>query len=313
MGAAAFWLHHHRLGELDRAHREYARQLEGRLTEKERQLEALNTRLGTAQSQLERQSDLENQYKAQLTEKDAAFESFRKQHDLVVRSMSDSLSSLHEQVHGGREQVRVVETPPTPGGTAPAQPVISYEYVDPNGRFHLSDPNIWKEGDELLEIQQLFRMRGQVFQQKDGALQTERVQLFEVVKKEDGSYQELAEASLVDSHFSYNTPPPPAPSEQPWAVKPLLTLGAWLPRQRDESLPVRLGAAAQVLRLGPFGLAAGLSYEIAPEPALGPDVLVTFRPSPRLNVSVGAGVHLPLWGRDQLQFAPTVNACFHLY
>lgn len=294
----------------------YARQLHGQLSDKERELEAMNTSLGTAQSRLVSQNSLEEQYKAQLSDKDAAFEKFRQAHDLRIKSMSENLEALRQQVHQGRGHATELAAASPPGSPAApsSRPVIAYEYSDSQGRFHLSDPNIWVEGDETLDVNQLFLLKGEVFAQKNGSLMTERLQLSEVVKARDGSYTEVAHATLADAHFQYTNPPlPPEPNRDGLGLSVLLTVGPSFSSQT--SVPwVRFGGAVNVLRLGSFGLAGGLSSDFRPQRPLdgtGGEVLVTWQPHPRLNVMLGAGVHLPL--TDPTRVQPALNAGFILY
>lgn len=298
----------------------YTRQLEGRLTDKERQLEAQNAQLGTAQSKLMSQDELEKRYQAQLSEKDKAFEAFRREHDLKIKSMTDDLESLQERVSNGRGRVTEVAPQPAPGNpSTPAwRPAIAYDYSDADGRFHLTDPDIWVEGNETLDVKQLFELKREVFAQTNGSLMTERLQLAEVVKAEDGSYREVAQASLVNAHFTYVNPPPPPPasSQNGLGLSWMLTAGLrvpgpWHPRW------VRFGGAVNVFQLGELGLAGGLSSDLELDTlnqflhGTGGEVLVTWRPDSRLNVRLGAGIHLPLANPTAVQ--PALNVGFILY
>ncbi|KFA87950.1 hypothetical protein [Archangium violaceum] len=296
----------------------YARQLNGQLTPEEKQLEAQNTLLGTAQSQLESQKALEAQYKAQLSEKDAAFEKFRQEHALRIQSLTDDVESLQQQVRQGRGRAAETTVVPTPGTpNTPAQrPAITYDYSDTDGRFHLYDPDIWVEGNETLDVKQLFHLKGEVFAQENGSLMTERLQLSEVVKAVDGSYREVAQATLAEAHFDYvNPPPPPAPSQNGWGLSVLLTVGPTFSSLPDAPW-VRFGGAVNVFRMGHFGLAGGLSsaFDFRSEQFIrgtGGDVLVTWRPRSQLNLMLGGGVHLPLV--DPTRVRPALVAGFVLY
>lgn len=297
----------------------YSRQLRGQLTPKEKELEAQNTSLGTARSQLESQQALEAHYKAQLSDKDAAFEKFRQEHELRINSLTDDIESLQQRVRQGRGRATEKAAAPTPGApsTAPQRPVISYDYSDVDGRFHLYDPDIWVEGNETLDVKQSFHLKGEVFAQENGSLMTERLQLSEVVKAADGSYREVAQATLVDAHFNYvNPPPPPTPDRKGWGLSVLLTMGPSFSRQ-DDTPWVRFGGAVNLFRLGQFGLAGGISsnldFRTMPRfiEGTGGEVLVTWRPLSRLNVMLGAGVHLPLAEPTRVQ--PALNAGFILY
>jgi hypothetical protein len=176
----AYTYHRYRDADWERRENEYQRQLQGKLTESEKQMQALNTELGTARAHLVTQATLDEKYQALLTAKDADFEQFRREHALALESLSNATFQLQQREHGGKETAREVppSTPPAGEPTAPsAHPVIAYEYTDPEGRVQLKDPNIWVQGDEELQLQQLFRVQGTVLQQTNGSLMTERVQL----------------------------------------------------------------------------------------------------------------------------------------
>jgi hypothetical protein len=311
--AGGAWLYHrYRDSDWERREAEYQRQLSGHLTAREKEIEALNTRLGTAHSQLVTQSDLDKKYRELLTSRDAEFEKFRKEHALALKSLSTAIFDLQEQVQGGKESAHVVSPPPgQPGeGAAPAvQPVIAYEYVDKEGRFHLTDPNIWSEGDEVLLLKQLFRVQGTVLRQEDGSLMSERIQLQEVSKEAEGKYRELAVAQLVDANFTYANPPEDAPPPNQ-GISYMATLGTSF---RSEGM-LRFGASARVLRLGSAGLAGGLSSDFNSLEGSGGDAFLTYTPSLRgreLGLVLGGGVHLPLGGSTRVR--PNLTLSFVIY
>ena len=303
------WLYHrYRDSDWERREAEYQRQLHGHLTAREKEIEALNTRLGTAHSQLVTQSDLDKKYRELLTSRDADFEKFRKEHALALKSLSTAIFDLQERVQGGKESAHVVSPAPAqPGdGTAPAvQPVIAYEYVDKEGRFHLTDPNIWSEGDEVLLLKQLFRVQGTVLRQEDGSLMSERIQLQEVSQEGEGKYRELAMARLVDANFTYANPPVDAPPPGR-GVSYMATLGTSF---RSAGM-LRFGASARVLRLGPAGLAAGLTSDFNSLEGSGADAFLTYSPTlggRELGLVLGGGVHLPVGGSTRVRPNLTLN------
>ncbi|HEX5749267.1 MAG TPA: hypothetical protein VFZ09_23765 [Archangium sp.] len=257
----AYAYHRYRDAGWERRYDEYQRQLQGKLTESEKQMQALNTELGTARARLVTQASLDEKYQALLTAKDADFEKFRREHALAVKSLSDATFQLQQREHGGTETARE-EPPPTPSPAEPtapsAHPVISYEFKDAEGRVQLKDPNIWVQGDEELQLQQLFRVEGTVLQQTNGSLMTERVQLQEVSADGAGKYRELAAARLVDASFTYANAPLEGPPGGPkWGPSWMATVGTSF---RSESL-LRVGASARVVKWGPVGLAGGLSSD----------------------------------------------------
>lgn len=304
------WLYHHyRDSDWERREAEYQRQLSGHLTAREKEIEALNTRLGTAHSQLVTQSDLDKKYRELLTSRDADFEQFRKDHQLALKSLSTAIFDLQEKVQGGTESAHVV-SPALGGqptdGTAPAlQPVIAYEYVDKEGRFHLTDPNIWSEGDEVLLLKQLFRVQGTVLRQEDGSLMSERIQLQEVSQEAQGKYRELAVAQLVDANFTYSNPPVDAPPPNR-GMSFMATLGTSF---RSAGM-LRFGASARVFRLGPAGLAGGLTSDFNSLEGTGGDAFLTYSPTlagRELGLVLGGGVHLPVGGSTRVRPNLTLN------
>ncbi|MCP3140070.1 hypothetical protein [Pyxidicoccus xibeiensis] len=306
----AYLFHRYSNADWERREAEYQRQLQGHLTAREKEIEALNTQLGTARSQLVTQDDLDKKYAALLTSRDADFEKFRREHDLALKSISNSLFSLKQRAEDGMEEAHVVgPAPAAPGGTpAPdAKPVIAYAFADKQGRVHLTDPDIWVQGDEDLEMQQYFRVKGTVVQQTDGSLMAERIQLVEVFQ-EGSEYRELAEARLVDANFTYSNAPQEGPPSRwvKWGPGWMATVGTSFRSERV----LRFGASASVVRLGDVGLAGGMSSDFDSLEGSGGDAFVTYTPSYKgrqLGVALGGGVHLPLGGTQRVRPNLTLN------
>lgn len=307
----AYLYHRYRDGNWEQRETEYQRQLQGALTAREKEIAALNTQLGTARSQLVSQDALDKKYTALLTSKDADFEKFRREHALAVKSLSSSDFELKQRGDNGTEVARRVEPSLSSPGDS-TTPVITYEYSDKQGRVHLSDPNIWVQGDEHLELKQFFQVKGTVTQQLDGSLMAERVQLVEVSPAGEGRYRELAEARLVDADFTYSNAPGPGPLRQSvaWGPEWMATVGSSF---RLERL-LRFGAAVSVVRLGAIGLAGGFSSDFSSLQGSGGDAVITYSPSYKgrpLGVALGGGVHLPLGGTQRVR--PTLTLNFTVY
>ena len=312
--SGAYLYHRYQSAEWARRYAEYQRQLQGQLTLREKEIEAINTQLGLARSQLATQGALEQKYQTLLTQRDDAFKQFRRAHALRMESISDSILQLRQQIRQGTEKAHEVALPTQalgPSATT-ARPAISYEYVDKDGRLQLTDPDIWSQGDEVIQLRQFFRVKGAVLRQIDGSLMTERIQLLEVVPDSTGSYRELAEASLVDADFTYaNAPMEPAPplgweSGLVW----MATVGTSF-RARGR---LRFGGSARLVRLGAFGLAAGLSSDLTSLEGSGGDAFLTFTPSlhgRELALALGGGVHLPIGGAQRVLPSLTLNFAVH--
>lgn len=306
----AYLYHRYRDADWERREAEYQRQLKGQLTAHEKEIEALNTQLGTARSQLVTQDDLDKKYTALLTARDADFEKFRREHALALKSISASLFELKQRGEDGVEEARVVNPPSSVPGdsTTPAEkPIITYAFADKQGRVTLTDPNIWVQGDEDLEMKQFFRVKGTVVQQQDGSLMAERIQLLEV-SPEGSQYRELAEARLVDANFTYANAPQEGPPRQwvKWGPGWMATVGTSF---RSEHV-FRFGASASVVRLGDIGLAGGASSDFNSLEGSGGDAFVTYTPSYKgrqLGMALGGGVHLPLGGTQRVRPNLTLN------
>ncbi|WP_224244335.1 hypothetical protein [Hyalangium gracile] len=160
----AYAYHHYKEADWQHRYDEYQRQLQGKLTESEKHLQELNTKLDVAHGQLVTQGTLDEKYQALLTSRDTDFEKFRREHELALKSLSNAVFELRQQSKGGTATAREEpSTPAQPGGplpTGPVQKVISYEFTDKDGRIHLKDPDIWVQGDEELQVRQFFRVEG---------------------------------------------------------------------------------------------------------------------------------------------------------
>lgn len=313
VGAYAY--HHYREADWERRYDEYQRQLQGKLTGSEQQMQTLNTQLSLAQAQLTTQGTLDEKYKALLTARDEDFEKFRREHELALKSISNAVFALQQQERGGTETAQVQPPAPSQPGEpspAPAQQVISYEFTDKQGRVHLKDPDIWVQGDEELEFKQYFQVDGSVLQQTDGSLMTERVQLTEVSPSSTGKYLPLTQAQLVNANFTYANAPqagaPPAGVR--WGAAYMATIGSSF---RPSRL-LRFGGSARLVEVGPVGFAGGLSSDFHSLEGSGGDAFLTYTPSLRgreLGLVLGGGVHLPVGGVQRVR--PNVTLNFVIY
>jgi hypothetical protein len=311
----AYAYHHYREADWERRYDEYQRQLQGKLTESEKQTQALNTQLGVAHAQLVTQGTLDEKYRALLSAQDANFEKFRREHALALQSLSHSVFELQQREQGGTETAREEPPAPTqPGGPLPlaAQKVISYEFTDKEGRVHLKDPDIWVQGDEELQMEQFFQVEGTVLQQTDGSLMTERLQLIEVSPEGMGKYRPLTQARLVEANFTYANAPQQAPPQGlvKWGPSYMATLGTSF---RPTNL-LRFGGSVRAVQVGPVGLAGGLSSDFHSLEGSGGDAFLAYTPSlggRELGLVLGGGVHLPVGGTQRVR--PNVTLNFVVY
>jgi hypothetical protein len=194
----------------------YKRQVSGQLSDKERMLQETNRELGLAKAELVTQKELSRRLKNEKEEIDKNFEQFKKDHKLQIRSRDRTIAKLRQKINGGDSGTSVTPI----NNTLTIVPdkkscegledlcVISYWWEDTLKRFKLKDPNIFKKNDEVFEINQLFKIYGEVWEQKDGSLQIRRLILREV-RLDGDKYLDIpdAKAEIVDSKFEYHNAP----------------------------------------------------------------------------------------------------------
>jgi hypothetical protein len=292
----------------------YERQLKGELSAKEQQLEATNIELKLVKAKLVDQRTLNDEYEQEAIDHDREFEKFKKEHDLVVDSMSHTIHQLTIHSNGGSTTVCICPT--CPGATGPTtQPAsslpytISYEYTSPYSRVHLVDPDINTPGNEELTTSQNFQVRGEIFRQKDGNLKVQRVQLDEVVAKDGGGWETLGTATLVDdpgSSFTYVNPPKLEPEQRAgWDFAIMATVATAV----SDSPALAFGASLGIARYHAWGIAAGFTSDFSTTANSGGNLALTYRPNISgrdANIVFGAGGVLHLDGN----LAPALNVNF---
>lgn len=169
------------------------------------ELQKLNTELGLAQSSLLTKEELVKKYRDEIEKFPLELQSLIKEYELNLSSRDETIVALKNQIKGGATTVVITE-PESPEES----PSISYEWRDPSNRFHLLDPDIFIENNEVFTSSQHIIIKGHVFQGKDGRLQTRRIDIQEVIPEgvnEDGSprYRVLddVDIAVVDASFEY--------------------------------------------------------------------------------------------------------------
>lgn len=249
-------------GYLDRGDQisDYERQVSGLLTEKEQALQQFNKELGLAQSKLVRQQELIEILKQDNEVVSQKFKNFVAEYDLKIRSRDRTIASLKQQLNGTGETEIIVSDECSDIGD---RCVISYTWEDELKRFKLADPNIFKQGDEVFTSNQLFKIYGTVWAQRDGALQTRKLSLKEVYRTADGGYAEIpgAESEIVSSEFAYDNEPIP---EEIWEWSDIFTLNpVIISSVRFLPLPLETeyGLGLEILGYEPIGI--GLNTHIS--------------------------------------------------
>jgi hypothetical protein len=185
----------------------YKRQLAGQLSDKERDLQALHAELGIAHSELVSKEELAKRLEKEKNEIDKKFQEFVKQHDLEIASKDETIAKLNQIITGGSSGTSILGCDTLKESIKKC--TIAYNWEDPLKRFKLKDPNIFELNNEIFSSEQIFKVYGEIWQQKDGSLKTRRMVLREVQKLGDGTYKDIegAKAEIVDSNFVYQNEP----------------------------------------------------------------------------------------------------------
>ena len=87
----------------------YKRQVQGQLSDKERELQEAHHEKGLLQSELITRDELEKRLEEDKEEVDKEFDKFKKEHNLVIKSRDKTIVSLKQQLKGGTTEVVVVD------------------------------------------------------------------------------------------------------------------------------------------------------------------------------------------------------------
>lgn len=263
----------------------YNRQLGGDLTLAEHKLQSANNKLGVSNSELMTQKELAEKLQKDNEEKDEAFEKFKEENNLVIKSRDRAIAELKQKIKGGTSEVilpDVVECI-----DLKKKCLIGYHWQDNLGRFQFSDPNIFNSGDETLETSQMFRIHGEIYEQKDGSLQTRRLVLREVYKDaESGEYKDIpdAKADIIDSDFQYHNPPS---IETEWNWTNLFTLR-----------PIVLGSVKMIPDIGNMDIGVGLEILGAWGVGLNTHTSFNFSDPRRIGQYIGLSYSPTFFGKD---------------
>lgn len=266
-----------------------ARQVEGFLSEKERELVKLRTDFNITESNLKASIRTLEADAAQMRERygntSAEFEAFRKAHDLQIQQMQRVEFSLRQRLSTS-SGARATPSPPpprTPG--CPPHPPAPYSYEDGHHRISFKTPDCLSSGGETLELNQKFVVYGEVHQQKNGALQVSNLFLHEVSPLDSALV--LSSAQMISGEFKYFAQPIPTQPTKPFHI----TAGFGLTSSKHTS--AALGFVPLVWR--PYYLSINALYSNG---RAGSSLNLGVRPQPfmsdlNLGVSVGVGSTLP--------------------
>lgn len=319
------------LSKLDQALQLYKRQMAGLLTDKEKQLEAANQKLGLSQSKLMEQKELIKNYEQENIKVDADFEKFKREYKVELESYQRSVAQLQERLQNKNSTVVTVGNPrevtePKPDEQFnhlidPSKNKIAYDWKSGDGRFELQDPDIFSTNSiKTFTLNQSFRINGEIYREKAGFLKTQRLSLEEVIpdgKNADGTtkYRTVGEAKLIDSKFNYTERSPDS-----WIPKKGV-FGLWGVVSANFALNnglnprFLLGTGIEFLNWNGLGLDLQLYLDTNVWKDSGFGVNLAYRPTirnTRLNLAINVGLATQF--RQPFQsYIPMIGVKFYLW
>ncbi len=293
--------------ELTKAMDIYKRQMSGQLTTQEQQFEQANQELGIAKSQLMSQDALLQAAKNDKIASNAALEAFKKKYNADLESYQRTIAQLTQQLQNGKTIVKDTDirkpTDAVPDKQFdhiidPKTTKLSYEWDSGDGRFILSDPDVFISGNETFKLQQNFRITGEIYKEKAGFLQTSRLTLEEVVSdgnNSDGTpkYKTVNTAKVVDSKFNYTEVAPDAwvPKKGVFRLTGIVTGNLGF----NNGLTPRflLGTGLEFLQIKGLGIGIQLYLDVNKWQESGFGISLSYRPTIRgtqLNIGLTAGL-----------------------
>jgi len=276
----------------------YKRQVEGQLSEQERELQKMRTDLGVSRSELITQQELVERLKKDKEEVDKDFEEFKEKHNLIIKSRDRTIASLKQRLEGGTTDVVVSEDEEGCKGLED-RCVISYNWADHLGRFKLQDPNIFQKDNEIFESEQIFKIYGEIYEQKDGSLQIRRLVLREVFEDENGEYKPIsdAKADIVDSQFDYHNPPPSEQLDFNWKdLFRLRAIALGSVTTFPDSGDLRLGLGLEFFSWKGLGVNTHVAFDFKDAKKIEPRLGLAYNPTifgKELNLAIGVSAGTP--------------------
>lgn len=182
------------------------------------EIQEFDAKMSLAESDLRTQEDLIKKYKAEIDAMESDFKNLTAKYDLKLKERDSTISYWKGKAKGGT-QVVTTTGPDKDSGTFETivevdvkevcgGKTLAYSWQDEDLRFHLQDPDISTSGDETFEYKQYVSVKGYVFSDETGQIQIKRIEIREVVRKEqngDVTYVPVSDQNvrLVDSKFEY--------------------------------------------------------------------------------------------------------------
>jgi hypothetical protein len=183
------------------------------LLAKESRIQEFDQALGISNSNLKKQTEINEKYNKEIQQFKKELEEKSKQlsmKDFQLKSYERTIATLQNNVTDGKVVISVdgEEKPITEHTTPTLKNVISYTWQDLNNRFKLIDKNIESLGDEVFTYRQHFKITGMILSDPSGAIQINKVSIREVIPESNGDktvYKDVegGHATLVESDFEY--------------------------------------------------------------------------------------------------------------
>ena len=162
------------------------------------EIQKANTKLGLAESSIVTKDSLIKQYEGDIGRLNIEVEDLRAKVNAQPQSHDSGTIIIYQETPGGTQN------------TGENNGAITYDWLDTTGRFHLTDPDISKSGNEKFTYKLKIRVTGYVLADPTGTIQARQVIAQEVVEKvnPDGSVSEtLGKPLPIENNIYEYTPP----------------------------------------------------------------------------------------------------------
>lgn len=300
-------------------YREESSRLDFQLAAHKSQIMNFNEKLNQAQSNLKKQTALKQKFEDEVEKLDSQVKQIIADYEMKLVARDKTIASLKGKISGGNTVVTVKSDV----ADEVEKGEISYEWSDKSKRFHLFDPNIFKQNDETFAYNQSFSIRGLVFSDETGNIQIKNIEIIEVVpvSNDDGTikYVEVTDSSvtLIDSQFDY-TNNLQTVEEWRWYDPVSLRLLASIDTQLYPGVGVEIFNIGRLLPYMNIGVAPKLSLNLSDplngslqKSTLGVGIVYNLIP-PLIDTNLGIGVSLNTPFDNLGKMILTLDATFYL-
>jgi hypothetical protein len=293
----------------------YNRQLQGQLSDKERELQSAHYDIGVAESKFMTQQQLAEKLKKDKEDISKEFDSFVASHNLQIESYQKTIAELNQIIHGGTSSV-VVDSSTDLACKDIEKCKVSYSWRDNYNRFRLVDPNIFAQGNETFTSSQHFRIVGKIYKQKDGFLKISQLTLKELYLADGNSdYQEIpgGELKIDTSEFDYSEDRPIAKEYSLFRLR-AIAMGSVTALSSNGSGALSLGFGLEWFSYKGFGISSSLGFDFKDIKHFAPYIGVEYNPTilgTELNLGIGTSIGTPFTGLFK-EYIWNVNLIFYL-